>query len=205
MKMETKIHQSLVRCFLHRLMSNVLCHYSCIPLAMVIWLGLWARCFACTVLCDYLFSVIVARYVIWSGSPMRGSGHESSCYLPVALQTFQLSWFDHETPVWEPTPSLPVLQLSGWAYLVVIPTLTFRPVGLTPDWGHVNANRLARATKLRFHFCFQFCFQFPFSIFISLQFRAFPYAPLNIIRSRVQITDTGKMTSEKHFAEFKMK
>ena len=153
--------------------------------------GLWARCFACSVLCVHLVSVIVARYVIWSGSPMRGSGHESSCFLLVALQTFQLSWFDHETLVWEPTPSLPVLQLSGRAYLVVIPTLTFRPVGLTPDWGHVNANRLARATKLRFHFCFQF----PFSIFISLQFHAFPYASLNIICSRVQITDTRKMTS----------
>ena len=137
----------------------------------------------------------MARYVIWSGSPMRGSGHETSCNLTVTLQTFQLSWFDHETPVWEPTPSLPVLQLSDRAYLVVIPTLTFRPVGSTPDWGYVNANRLATATKLRFHFCFQF----PFSIFISLQFCAFPYAPLNIICSRVQIRDTGKMTSEKTF------
>ena len=28
MEMGTKTHQSLVQCFLHELMSNVLCHYS---------------------------------------------------------------------------------------------------------------------------------------------------------------------------------
>lgn len=170
-KWKQKLTSHLCNVSFHRLTSNVLCHYCGIPLAMVIWLGLWGRCFACTVLCVYLFSAIVARYVIWSGSHMQGSGHETSCNLTVTLQTFQLSWFDHETPVWEPTPSLPVLQLSGRAYLVVIPTLTFRPVGMTPDWGYVNANRLARATAVKnlcFHFCFQFCFQFPFSIFISL-------------------------------------
>jgi len=37
MEMKTKTHQSLVQRFLHRLTSNVLCHYSCIPLAMVIY------------------------------------------------------------------------------------------------------------------------------------------------------------------------
>ena len=88
----------------HRLMSNVLCHYSCILPSngyMAVFMS-QVLCLYC-VLCS-LSQWDCGKICFWSGSPMRGSGHESSCYLPV---TFQLSRFDHETPVCETFPQSP--------------------------------------------------------------------------------------------------
>ena len=86
---QKKTSISIVQCFLHGLMSNVLCHYSCIPIALVLWLALWVMCFAFTlVLCFmitysvWLTSALVASNVaIYSGSHVRGSGYKTSCYI----------------------------------------------------------------------------------------------------------------------------
>ena len=51
---------SIVPCFLHRLMSSVLCHYSFIPSIgyMTGFMSPVLCLYSCTVFCDYLFSVI---------------------------------------------------------------------------------------------------------------------------------------------------
>ena len=56
-----KTYQSRVQCFLHRLMSSVLSHYSCILLSSNYMIGFTSHVlclYSCTVLCDHLFSVI---------------------------------------------------------------------------------------------------------------------------------------------------